>query len=442
MKKEKNTWHSLLLRWLSGEATRKDEHALDTLAQEDSFLADAVEGYRSMPAENHLEAITKLKAKLRHRYKKQQKGMAFYLLRAAAAGVIVVAAWAVVQLFVKPEKESARISEAIPRQENQISTSPPEAPAETTAISPNSNISLDKVPPESAQPTMGITSKQATPQGNSNPAAAPGKASEAENRVASVSAETEDDVEQHPGEDSASMVAKNTEETFDILPGNKETMPPAEPVRTAPASGDTDTAAKKSTGATTVYGKVTDASGEPLIGASLLIKGTNKGTVTGIDGTFQLPATGETPTLVISYTGYKPQEVVVKNQAFVEVKMQENAEALSEVVVSGLGKRKLKAENAKADNSNPEPEGGFKKLQKHILENLRYPEQAALNKSEGKVTLRFSIQPDGTPTDFTVLETPGYGCTEEAQRLLREGPKWKAQPGNFATYTIEFRLKE
>ncbi|WP_277235352.1 TonB-dependent receptor [Phocaeicola salanitronis] len=87
--------------------------------------------------------------------------------------------------------------------------------------------------------------------------------------------------------------------------------------------------------ANAVDGIVTDANGEPIIGASIVIKGTTNGTITDLDGKFSLPnATG---TLVVSYIGYKTQEIVLNGQKQLKVVMQEDSEILEEVVVVGYG---------------------------------------------------------------------------------------------------------
>ena len=116
--------------------------------------------------------------------------------------------------------------------------------------------------------------------------------------------------------------------------------------------------------------------------------------------------------------------------------MNEQGTQLSEVVVSGYEKK------SRRETRQPEPRGGFKKLRRYIQRNLEYPEAAAEAKIEGEVKVEFRVQPDGTLTDFEVLESLGYGCDAEAIRLLRAGPKWRlfqAQQ-NRATYTILFEL--
>ncbi len=83
-----------------------------------------------------------------------------------------------------------------------------------------------------------------------------------------------------------------------------------------------------------VSGVVTDAeTGDPLIGASVLIKGTSTGTVTDFDGTFTVDAE-PTDVLVISYTGYSTVEEPVNNRRQIEVALQ-SGQLLEEVVVTG-----------------------------------------------------------------------------------------------------------
>ena len=86
----------------------------------------------------------------------------------------------------------------------------------------------------------------------------------------------------------------------------------------------------------TVHGYVDDATGEPLIGATVMEKGTSNGTATDFDGLFTLNVAPDA-TLVFSYIGYEPQEVAVKGQTEIKVTLQENATMLQEAVVIGYG---------------------------------------------------------------------------------------------------------
>lgn len=83
-------------------------------------------------------------------------------------------------------------------------------------------------------------------------------------------------------------------------------------------------------------GSVKDALGDPIIGASILEKGTSNGAITGIDGDFTLK-TASNATLVVSFIGMKTQEIAVKGQTKLDIILQDDARALDEVVVIGYG---------------------------------------------------------------------------------------------------------
>lgn len=92
-----------------------------------------------------------------------------------------------------------------------------------------------------------------------------------------------------------------------------------------------------------VSGVVTDAKGEPLIGVNVLIKGTTTGTVTNLDGKFTVQvAKGDV--LEFSYIGYTSKSVVIDDKVTLKIVLQEDSQALDEVVVTALGiKRAEKA---------------------------------------------------------------------------------------------------
>lgn len=89
-----------------------------------------------------------------------------------------------------------------------------------------------------------------------------------------------------------------------------------------------------------VKGKITDEKGEVLIGANILLKGTTTGTVTNIDGRYELQVPDANAVLAISYTGFVSQEVIVGNRTEVDIVLVSDASALDEVVVIGYGTQK------------------------------------------------------------------------------------------------------
>lgn len=91
----------------------------------------------------------------------------------------------------------------------------------------------------------------------------------------------------------------------------------------------------------TVSGKVTEQdTGEPAIGVSILVKGTTHGTVTDFDGNYTLPDVQRNATLVFSYIGTQTVEIEVNGRSNIDVVLEEDVQALEEVVVIGYGSAK------------------------------------------------------------------------------------------------------
>ena len=97
---------------------------------------------------------------------------------------------------------------------------------------------------------------------------------------------------------------------------------------------DTVLAGKKITGV------VIESTGEPVVGANVVVKGTMNGTITGINGEFYLNDVEKGATLVISYIGYTTKEISVDNQTNITIKLQEDTQALDEIVVVSYGTQK------------------------------------------------------------------------------------------------------
>lgn len=93
----------------------------------------------------------------------------------------------------------------------------------------------------------------------------------------------------------------------------------------------------------TITGVVTDASYNPIIGASVYLKDSSKGTITDIDGKFSLSVPNNA-TLIVSYIGYTKQEIALQNQTKLSITLKEDTKLLDDVVVTALGiKREKKA---------------------------------------------------------------------------------------------------
>lgn len=82
----------------------------------------------------------------------------------------------------------------------------------------------------------------------------------------------------------------------------------------------------------TVKGKVTDTTGETVIGANVTVRGTTNGIITDIDGNYTLSGVKPSSVLVFSFIGYKTQEIPCSGRQEINVVLSEDAQALDEVV--------------------------------------------------------------------------------------------------------------
>ncbi len=135
--------------------------------------------------------------------------------------------------------------------------------------------------------------------------------------------------------------------------------------------------------AQTVSGTVSDANG-PLPGASVLVKGTTNGTQTDFDGNYTLDGIDDTATLVFSYIGYQTVEMPVNGRSTINVTLQEDAQALDEVVIIGYGQTTVKdATGAVAAVTSEDFNGGI----------IASPEQLIQGKTAGVQITQASGEP-------------------------------------------------
>lgn len=89
-----------------------------------------------------------------------------------------------------------------------------------------------------------------------------------------------------------------------------------------------------------IKGKIVDTKGEPLIGVSVVVVGATTGTVTDLDGNFSINVPNDKSQIKVSYIAYKDQIINIANRSVVNITLEENSEALDEVVVVGYGVQK------------------------------------------------------------------------------------------------------
>ncbi|NJN34432.1 MAG: SusC/RagA family TonB-linked outer membrane protein [Saprospiraceae bacterium] len=139
-----------------------------------------------------------------------------------------------------------------------------------------------------------------------------------------------------------------------------------------------------------------DEDGSPLVGASIVEKGTSNGTVTDIDGAFTLTVPKGTETVVVSFVGYSAQEIALNGQSTVEVKLKADGNVLGDVVIVGYGSQ-----------SKREVSGAISKVKSEDIENL--PVQSFDRALQGRAAGVWVTSASGAPGSAVSVRIRGVG---------------------------------
>ncbi len=242
-------------------------------------------------------------------------------------------------------------------------------------------------------------------------------------------------------------VAEVLDETLPTSTEALFSLPEASPIpKTEPASTAIET--------TTVKGTVRSSKTKELLPlANVILAGTNRGTTTDENGTFELKEVPLNGKLAISYVGYETRivEVTKKNQA-VNVVLEWRQAPLDKTVVVTYGTPASIAPDTstRAEKSNgkefvvveqlPEFPGGMHEMHKFLARHIRYPTAASRAGIEGEVFIRFEISESGRIRDPQVIKRLGGGTDEEALRVVLNMPTWKPAKQNGRPVPTEYIL--
>ena len=156
-------------------------------------------------------------------------------------------------------------------------------------------------------------------------------------------------------------------------------------------------------GTKTVKGTVVDQNNEPIIGATVVVKGSTIGAATDLDGNYVLNGVPEEATLVFNYLGMLPQEISAAGQSVVNVRLREDTQLLDEVVVIGYGSAKAKDLTAPIDVVKEK-------------ELVNVPTSSPMAALQGKVP-GVNIINSGTPGDGPKVTIRGMGSFGDTSPL-------------------------
>jgi TonB family protein len=408
-------WNNDIERYKKGELTAAEMHALEKQALTDPFLADALEGAAQIATEDFVADVRELNDKVA---KKHSASPWIWPLRMAAGVALILVVSYLINTFrtTTQEKQSLSLQKQLLEPEHKIN------PEDVDSL-------YAKGQSTSSEQTRIIS--QSKPKNTGNQAASK-LYKPIEEALAMVDTEEETDQtknEEKKVEIAATEITKE-EKAVALTPQpndnnfKQKLETDALLKKKALATPETQQATllQKDTVAQTISGKVISAEdGSPLPGVNVVINGTTMGTVTDVNGNYQLQSPVGQPELLFSFIGLKSKQIqVVGNKA--DVSLEIDTSQLSEVVVVGYGVDR--DENYTPIVKKAEPVGGLKAYNRYLDNDARYPLSEVQKKIKGRVSLKFTVKPDGRLDEFKIVKSLGKLFDEEALRMVKEGPAW------------------
>lgn len=388
-----NSQVSDFFRYHSNLMTDRERNAFEKKLQKDPFSAEASEGFRSLDPEAAERDLAELEERIRKRSSVSRRGLWYGI----AASVTVLIAVSSILLLTKPKDRIEDIAYSEPEKQEEKLVIPKEEPvkdmSEIEAGESAEKTPVDKKTGANQPLAMAADEISSEKEKRQEPVQKEAIAAKCDSvRPAAVP------------EVSQAVMAEKRSETRSVL---------------------TDRAAMRPA---SISGRIISSEDNlPLPGATVTIKGTKQGTVSDADGNFVIEgAVNPNIILVASYLGMDTKEFKPASGAGNEIKLDPSALALNEVVVIGYGVSGKSSgyEEDVAGYSPPAPVSGQREFNRYISENIVRPDTATASQ-KNVVVLSFTVSESGKIDSIEVVRSPGRIFSQEAIRLLKEGPAWK-----------------
>jgi hypothetical protein len=373
-------------RYHRNELAGKERNSFEKELQKDPFTGEAMEGFELLSPLESSNDISELHKRLKSRVHRKNK-IVIYSIAASVAVLIAVSS-----ILIITENARTRKSIAV----NSISREPVEIVRNQPITEPAENITDEKGEPakkeESSRPVTENTK--------------------------SVTSQSDTAGEKRAFTGSIQGAAKN-EKIAELA-----TKPPVVPVaRERISEPSAAMMRKKAVSNYRVEGKIISSEDNmPIPGVNVILKGSRRGVVTDPEGRFEIDMPDSAGrTFVAQFIGMNSKEFKAKPDSQVQIKLDPDMSALSEVVVVGYGRKDDKEEDI--DYIPPQPVSGNAGFNKYIRENIRRPENMSAKKAV--VVISFLVKIDGSIDSIRIVRSPGKPFSDEAIRLIRSGPAWK-----------------
>jgi len=397
--KNKEAELSEFLKYTHGKMTDSERNTFERKLQKDPFSADAAEGFSEISSEDLSGDLIQLENRVKSRVNRRNR----FIYYRVAASIAILMILSSVYLVIKQVKSGNEISE-ISATYDTLEISRPEALNEISV-------------PESKGKTVTGEKKESREGTEQKQDISPSKSIPVEE----VKIQEVQIAEAAKGDEARDIV---------VVAADKK-------MAAAPSA----VATRMNVAGIQVRGRVISSEdNQPVPGATILVKGSTKGVLTDTGGNFKITLSDvESRTLVANYIGMEAKEFQATDKNDMEVALEPSVAGLSEVVVVGYGAGK-KAEAEESGYTPPLPVNGQRSFDRYIEENIRKPESMEAGQ-RAVVVLNFTVKSSGSVDSIRVVRSPGEEFSNEAIRLIKNGPSWKPAVSNGERIDDEVRIR-
>jgi TonB family protein len=454
--KEKNINYTArdIEQYLAGNLSPLQMHAMEKAALDDPFLAEAMEGYKSVKDKewnNHLVALREeisakgAVAKVVPLHKSKNNW------RKVAAAVLIISSGATLTFILRQDKKEEKAHPQI---------------AQTIVVAKDSTNHIDIPAPASVTESMNPTASVTVEEKKS----IPGRIAQLDD----ISSQAETNIIPQPGAPQLKPVnparAVAEDKVFaPAAPANNFPSPANENLElikdenaeksksAAKQVSDAEVLSRqRSQGMANVKkeavlnnfftAQVVAQDNTPLPFTNISIKKENFGTYADAKGMVRLVSTDSILQVEVKSVGYQPKTFALRNnQAQTKIVLQEEEMAARDKKVIGNAtmnnnRRSHRATLLKDSVVNVEPADGWDNYNTYVANNLDIPESRLTTDFHGEVELSFDVKSNGTVSNIRVNKSPGTEYDEAAKRLILEGPQWKIKKGRKTSANIKLQF--
>ena len=406
--KRKNETSNLsdFTRYIRGEMTKREENAFQRKLQRDPFAEEATDGLLQISPDEAAADLKMIEQRLKTRISGRQRVM-YYRVAASIAVLMIIST---VFIVVNRNNHSDELSKTA------VVQTPAEAPE------PEANKQQSEL--ETASGSVGGTESSETHIAD-------------EALTQTVTEEVEEEIQAGAGAEKPQNLPVQAEEVPAPLIPEERVAAVAAPA-----------AYLKKEAVAEVRGTIVSSEDNlPIPGALVSLKGTDTRALTDNEGKFMIPLADTTPAvLVADFIGMERQEFKAKEDTDMKISMTPSVMALNEVVTVAYGAKSAKGISSDVTDyegtgyTPAQPVEGKDNFDKYIEDNIRKPESLPSGQ-RAVVVLSFTVTSTGVINSIKIIRSPGQEFSDEAIRLLHEGPAWKPAEENGQPVDEEVRIR-